>query len=88
MAHFKVVDFSNVAKEGGNIEDVYEKLNIAKQKTKKLDLLLFLTALIEAIAIFNDFSSLEIQIKKEMLQGCRESTQFYLNRILKEAKEK
>jgi hypothetical protein len=48
----------------------------------------FISALTEAIAIFNDFSSMDAEIKKEMLQGCRDSTQFYLNRIIKESKEK
>jgi len=44
--------------------------------------------LLEAVAIFNDFSEVDDAIKKEMLQGCRDSAQFYLNRILKESKEK
>lgn len=78
----------NVSKDGSTLADVYEKLTLAKQKTKNLDLLVFISALLEAIAIFNDFSSVDTEIKKEMLQGCRDSTQFYLNRILKESKEK
>ena len=72
----------------GNLPTVYEKLASAKQKTKNLDLVVFISALLEAVAIFNDFSSVDVEIRKEMLQGCRDSTQFYLNRILKESKEK
>jgi len=80
--------FSHVANETEDLAAVFDKLAIAKQKTKKLDNLVFISALTEAIAIFNDFSSLDAGIKKEMLQGCRDSTQFYLNRIIKESKEK
>lgn len=78
----------NVAKESESLSNVYEKLTLAKQKTKKLEILVFISALLEAIAIFNDFSAVDASLKKEMLQGCRDSTQFYLNRILKESKEK
>ena len=67
---------------------MYAALSETKQKTKNLELVNFFAALVEAAAIFNDFSALEPAVKKEMLQSCRDSTQFYLNRILKEAKEK
>ena len=63
-------------------------LNVAKSKSKKYEISVFISALMEAIPIFTDFSSVDSKIKKELLQGCRESTQFYLNRILKESKEK
>ena len=66
---------------------MFTKLSIAKQRPKILTFS-FISALLEAIAIFNDFSSVDAAIRKEMLQGCRDSTQFYLNRILKESKEK
>lgn len=78
----------NASKSCENLSNVYDMLTLTKQKTKNVDILIFLSALLEAIALFNDFSSLDQEIKKEMIQSCKDSTQFYLNRLLKESKEK
>lgn len=83
----KVDGFIKVSKTPANAPSLYESLSTLKQRTKNTQVINFLAALLESLAAFNDFSSLDASIKKEMLQGCQESVQFYLNRILKEAKE-
>lgn len=79
--------FVEAATGNKQLEQAYQDISGAKQSSKRLHLANFFAALCEAIAMYNNFSSLDQNTRKEMLQGCRDSTQFYLNRILKEAKE-
>lgn len=67
--------------------NVHHSCDQAKHKSKQQSLVNFFAALSEAVGVFNDFSQLDTATQKEMLQSCRDSVQFYLNRILKVAKE-
>lgn len=66
--------------------EIYSSLSGIKASSKNLQLQNFLAALLEAMNAFSQVS--DESLKKELIQGTRESVQFYLNRILKEAKEK
>lgn len=66
--------------------EIYSSLSGIKASSKNLQLQNFLAALLEAMNVFSQVS--DESLKKELIQGTRESVQFYLNRILKEAKEK